>query len=171
MALPPFQSFLDDHREPVLAFLRAMVGPLDADDCFQETFIAAMRGYDDIDGESPRAWVLTIARRKAIDHHRAAARRPQPREELPERAAGGEGEPPPGAGTGGADAELWRAVRELPPKQRAALALRYVGDLRYRDVAGALDCSEAAARRSVHEGLKRLRERTASRTSERREMA
>ena len=60
-----------------------------------------------------------------------------------------------------ADPELWRAVRELPPKQRSAVALRYVGDLRYRDVARALDCSEEAARRSVHDGLKSLREANA----------
>jgi DNA-directed RNA polymerase specialized sigma24 family protein len=53
--------------------------------------------------------------------------------------------------------ELWAAVGELPPKQRAAVALRFASDLGYADVAAALDCSEEAARRSVHEGLKRLR--------------
>ena len=56
------------------------------------------------------------------------------------------------------DGDLWAAVRALPPKQRAAVALRYAGDLSHRDVAAALGCSEEAARRSVHEGLKRLRE-------------
>jgi RNA polymerase sigma factor (sigma-70 family) len=156
MAAPPFQNFLDEHRDPVLGFLRAMVGPVDADDCFQETFIAAMRGYARLNGANPRAWVLTIARRKAIDHHRAAKRRPQPRDEIPEPAHGSPSEAPPGAAE--ADPELWRAVRGLPPKQRSAVALRYVGDLRYRDVARALDCSEEAARRSVHDGLKSLRD-------------
>ena len=89
----PFQRFLDEHREAVLGFLRAMVGPDDADDCFQETFIAALRAYDRMDGRHPRAWVMTIARRKAIDHHRARARRPDPRSDLREQAA-----PPPGGG-------------------------------------------------------------------------
>jgi RNA polymerase sigma factor (sigma-70 family) len=155
MAPPPFQRFLDEHREPVLGFLRAMVGPVDADDCFQETFIAAMRAYSRLNGDNPRAWVLTIARRKALDHHRASSRRPQPRDELPEPAHGLPGAAPPG--TDSSDPELWRAVAELPPKQRAAVALRYVADLRYRDVARALECSEEAARRSVHEGVKGLR--------------
>jgi len=149
--LPPFQAFLDNHRGPVLSFLRSLVGPDDADDCFQETFIAAMRAYDRLDGAHPRAWVMTIARRKAIDHHRAKARRPEPREELPQqvslRANPGEGP----------DAELWAAVGELPPKMRAAVALRFAGDLTYAEMAPALECSEEAARRSVHEGLKRLR--------------
>lgn len=149
--LPPFQAFLDEHRGPVLSFLRSMVGPVDADDCFQETFISAMRAYDRLDGQHPRAWVMTIARRKAIDHHRARARRPEPRDELPELVA------PLQTSFPAADDGLWALVRELPPKQRAAVALRFAADLAYTDVAEALECSEEAARRSVHEGLKRLR--------------
>jgi len=152
-SLPPFQAFLDEHRAAVLAFLRSMVGPHDADDCFQETFIAAMRAYETLDGRHPRAWVMTIARRKAIDHHRARVRRPEPRSEVPEQAAT---DGIPGAGDG--SRELWAQVAELPPKQRQAVALRFAGDLSYADVAVALECSEEAARRSVHEGLKRLRE-------------
>jgi RNA polymerase sigma factor (sigma-70 family) len=148
--LPQFQSFLDEHRAPVLAFLRAMVGPDDADDCFQETFMAAMRAYHRLDGQHPRAWVMTIARRKAIDHHRAAKRRPEPREELPEQATeGGFDDPDPDG--------LWARVAALPPKQRMAVGLRFAADLAYAEIAKALECSEEAARRSVHEGLKRLR--------------
>ncbi|MQA73073.1 MAG: sigma-70 family RNA polymerase sigma factor [Solirubrobacterales bacterium] len=146
----PFQRFLDEHREPVLGFLRAMVGPHDADDCFQETFIAALRAYRRMDGRHPRAWVMTIARRKAIDHHRARARRPEPRAELPEIVAGDHGADP------GATA-IWAAVGELAPGQRAAVALRYAADLPYREIAAALDCSEPAARRRVADGLRALR--------------
>jgi DNA-directed RNA polymerase specialized sigma24 family protein len=36
--------------------------------------------------------------------------------------------------------------------------LRYVGDLPHRDIAKAIGCSEDAARRSLHEGLTKLRE-------------
>ena len=89
---PPFQRFVDAHARPVLAFLRAMVGEHDAEDCFQETMIAALRGYDRMDGAHPRAWVMTIARRKAIDHHRARVRRPEPRGDLPEPVAEPSGE-------------------------------------------------------------------------------
>ena len=73
-ALPPFQAFLDEHLEPVGAFLRGMVGPNDAEDCLQETFLAALRAYPRAEPRNLRAWVLTIARRKAIDHHRSRAR-------------------------------------------------------------------------------------------------
>ena len=45
----------------------------------------------------------------------------------------------------------------LPPKQRAAVALRFVNDFSHREIATVLECSEEAARRSLHEGLARLR--------------
>lgn len=149
-ARDPFQAFLDEHRAPVLSFLRAMVGAHDADDCFQETFMAALRNYESLDGANPRAWVMTIARNKAIDHHRGRARRAIPKDDLPEVAAPA----PPER-----DPELWAAVGELPDKQREAVALRFAADLRYREVAAAMETTEAAARRNVHEGLRKLRER------------
>jgi RNA polymerase sigma factor (sigma-70 family) len=150
----PFQRFLDQHRGPVLAFLRAMVGPNDAEDCFQETFIAALRAYDRMDGRHPRAWVMTIARRKAIDHHRARARRPEPREHVSETAVAADG----AGGLGDLDGEVWTAVAGLSETQRTAIALRYAGDLAYREIAAALDCSEEAARRRVADGLQALRQ-------------
>jgi RNA polymerase sigma factor (sigma-70 family) len=150
---PPFQQFLDAHRRPVLAFLRAMVGHDEAEDCFQETFIAAMRGYERMDGAHPRAWVMTIARRKAIDHHRARARRPEPREHLPEQPS-----PADNGRLGDLDGAVWRGVAELGDGQRAAVALRYAADLGYREIGAALECSEEAARKRVSDGLRALRE-------------
>jgi len=150
-SLPPFQRFLDGHRDDVWRFLVAAVGRDAADDCFQETFLAALRAYPRVRPDSNlRAWVLTIAHRKAIDHHRARRRRPLPVHPLPEQ--------PVTVVEDGLDSDLWAQVRQLPPKQRAALLLRFAGDLSHREVAAALDCSEEAARRSTHEGLQKLRE-------------
>ena len=149
MSRRPFQAFLDEHRTPVLAYLRAMVGPTDADDCFQETFMAALRSYETLDGANPRAWVMTIARNKAIDHHRATGRRPVPKgDELPDVAA---------PARAGYDPELWSAVAGLPERQREAVGLRFAADLPYREIAATMGTTEEAARRSVHEGLKKLR--------------
>jgi len=150
----PFQTFLDEHRVPVLGFLRAMVGPSDADDCFQETFIAALRAYPKLqDAGNLRGWLLTIAHRKAIDHHRARGRAPVPVAEPAELVAVD--------GIPERDDGLWAAVGALPPKQRAAVALRYGSDLPHGEIASALGCSPEAARRSLHEGLKRLRKELA----------
>ena len=149
--LPPFQALLDEHRDDVYRFLVASLGREEADDCFQETFIAAMRAYPRLRSASNlRSWLFTIAHRKAIDAHRARARRAVPVEEVPEIAdiRGPELK---------ADPELWGAVRALPTKQRAAVLHRYVNDLAYADIGRVMGCSEDAARRSVHEGLKKLR--------------
>jgi RNA polymerase sigma factor (sigma-70 family) len=152
---PPFQRFLDDHRDAVWRYLVASVGREQADDCFQETFLAALRAYPRLaPGSNPRAWVLTIAHNKAIDAHRAKTRAPLPTDAVPE--------PAPQAGldsTFGAplDGDVWASVRELPARQRAAVLLRFVCDLPHRDVAATLGCSEEAARRSLHEGMTKLR--------------
>jgi len=153
MSLPPFQSLLDSHGATVHRFLVAAVGPSDADDCFQEACISALRAYPRLEHSSNlRAWLLKIAQRKAIDAHRARARRPIPVEHAPEPASPGM----PAMPVNGQP--VWARVRELPEKQRMAVFLRSVADLSYADVARALDCSQDAARRNVHEGLKRLRE-------------
>jgi RNA polymerase sigma factor (sigma-70 family) len=152
-ALPPFQHFLDAHREEVWRFLVASVGAGEADDCFQETFIAALRAYPRLRADSNlRAWVLTIAHRKALDTHRSRARTAIPVAEV--AAVDGRST----ATAAPREDDLWEAVHELPPRQRSAVLLRYVGDLPHRDIAKAIGCSEDAARRSLHEGLSKLRE-------------
>lgn len=150
--LPPFQRFVDAHRDTVWRFLVSSVGPVEAEDCFQETFIAALRAYPRLRADSnPRAWVLTIAHRKALDAHRARARRALPIEDV--AAVDGRR----AASTPAPDEQLWSAVEELPARQRSAVVLRYVVDLPHRDIAAAIGCSEEAARRSLHEGLTKLR--------------
>jgi RNA polymerase sigma factor (sigma-70 family) len=152
--LPPFQSLLDRHSRDVLGFLIAAVGPQEAEDCFQETFLAALRAYPRLRPRNPRAWVLTIAHRKALDHFRARKRRAVPVGDLPEVAAP-EG-PEPG------DDEVWARVHALPPKQRAAVLLRFAGDLTHAEVATAMGTSEEAARRNAFEGLRKLRQEMTS---------
>ena len=148
--LPPFQDLLERHAGDVLGFLIAAVGPQDAEDCFQETFLAALRGYPKLgDDSNLRGWLLTIAHHKAIDHHRGRGRRgAADRRRAPRWRSPG---PEPASG-------IWGAVAGLPPKQRTAVALRFACDMPHREIAAALDCSEDAARRNVHEGVKKLRE-------------
>lgn len=155
MRLPPFQALLDAHGRDVHRFLIATAGA-DADDCYQETWLAALRAYPQLrDASNLRGWVLTIAHRKAIDHARARARRPTPVSEIEAivDAAG----PAENVADGGGDGELWARVRSLPDKQRTAVALRFVADCPYAEIAGVMETSEEAARRNVHEALKRLR--------------
>jgi RNA polymerase sigma factor (sigma-70 family) len=158
-SLPPFQELLDEHGSDVLGFLIASVGPHDAEDCFQETFIAALRAYPKLEhSRNLRSWLLTIAHRKAIDHHRARGRRAVPAGDA-EEVAGRKASPnaSPEAIVAGGAPELWGAVSGLPPKQRSAVVLRFATDMSYAGIGEALECSEAAARRNVHEGVQKLR--------------
>jgi RNA polymerase sigma factor (sigma-70 family) len=152
--LPPFQALLDEHRVDVYRFCVAVSAPGEADDCFQETWIAALRAYPKLRRtDNLRAWLLRIAQNKAIDLHRSRARRPATGKTAPEPAADAadrsalNGEP-----------DLWAAVRALPPKQRTAVFCRAVLGMPYAELARVLRSSEDAARRNVFEGLKKLRE-------------
>jgi len=148
---PPFQRFLDAHREDVWRFLVASVGRDAADDCFQETFLAALRAYPRVTrGERLDRWILRIASRKAIDHHRAGSRRAVPTADPPERATPAI-DPTP-------DDELWEAVRALPPRQRVAVVHRHVLDRPYPEIAELMGTSEETARANVSQGIKKLRE-------------
>ena len=154
MTPPPFQRFLDEQREPVWRFLVASVGREHADDCFQETFLAALRAYPRLrDAENLRGWALTIAHRKALDHHRARTRRPLPVADVPEQPGAVAAEP----GAALDDELTWSAVRGLPPRQRAVLTLRFAGDLTHAQMAAALGCTEEASRQAQRDGLKTLR--------------
>jgi len=151
--LPPFQTLIDEHATEVMAVLRGAVGREGAEDAFQETFLAALRAYPSLrEPHNLRGWLVTIAHRKAIDHHRARGRAPVPVESVREEAVF---DPDPD------DGQIWQAVAALPLKQRAAVTLRFAGDLPHEEIAAALGCSPEAARRSLHEGLKRLRKEIA----------
>jgi RNA polymerase sigma factor (sigma-70 family) len=146
--LPPFQALIDAHGRDVHRFLVASVGAFDAEDCYQETWISALRAYPRLrDANNLRSWIFTIAHRKSIDSVRARRRRAVPVADVPETPV----DPP------AADDGIWSLVRELPAKQRTAVALRFVADAAYAEISAVMGTSEEAARRNVHEGLKRLR--------------
>jgi DNA-directed RNA polymerase specialized sigma24 family protein len=148
---PPFQRFLDAHREDVWRFLVASVGRDAADDCFQETFSPRCAPIPKMRQDNPRAWVLTIAHRKALDHFRARKRRAVPvGDDLPDVAA----PPIPNPATTASG----RASTRCRPSSAAPVLLRFAGDLSHREVAAAMGVSEEAARRNAFEGLRKLRQ-------------
>lgn len=147
----PFETVVAHHGVTVLRVCRALLGADDADDAWSETFLAAMRAYPDLpDSANVEAWLVTIARRKAIDVHRATKRHPLPIDELPE-APTGLGIPDAG------DTELWQLVAQLPGKQRQAITYRYLAGMSYAEIAAVLGGTVDAARRAAADGLKNLR--------------
>lgn len=151
MSLPPFEQVVADHGLTVLRVCRGLVCNEDAEEIWSETFLAALTAYPKLRADSNvRGWLVTIAHNKAIDRQRANRRAPVPTGALRDIAA-------VDSGVGESNSSLWEAVASLPPKQRSALALHYVADLPYSQVASLLEISEAASRRAASDGLARLR--------------
>lgn len=146
----PFERVVELYGPALLRFCATQAGSDRAEDVFQETMLSALRAYDGVrEPASVRAWLYSIAARKAIDAHRDRARAPQPIAD-PEPAA-------VAADVGFFDARIWAHVRDLPDKQRQAVTLRFLADLSHGEIAEVMQTSEAAARRNVFEGLNRLR--------------
>lgn len=150
-ALEPFETVLERHGPAVLRFCVARLGPDRGEEAFQETLLAALRHYDELQSAGAvGGWLFSIAQRKIVDSARSRARAPIASDELEEHVAAWH-DPDP------ADDEVWSRVAALPPKQREAVALRYLADLSHADIAEAMGTTADAARRNVFAGLKRLR--------------
>jgi RNA polymerase sigma factor (sigma-70 family) len=148
--LPPFQSLVDEHGADLHRYLVAVAGTHDGADAFQETLLAALRAYPKVTSDrNLRGWLFTIAHRKVIDQARSRARRALPVAETPDIGV---------HDADGADQALWRAVAQLPAKQRSAVVQRYLLDRPYAEIADVIGSSEEAARQNVRAGLRRLRE-------------
>lgn len=149
-SLAPFETVLERHGPAVLRFCVARLGPDRGEEAFQETLLAAMRHYEDLrDPDAVGGWLFSIAQRKIVDTARSRAREPVPSDAVDDRAAVWI-DPD-------RDDEVWARVARLPPKQREAIGLRFLGDLSHQDVAHVMGISTEAARRNVFEGLTRLR--------------
>jgi len=147
-----FEQVVAAHGAAVLRVCRAVLGPVDADDAWSETFLSALRAYPELPQDANvEAWLVTIAHRKAIDVRRRAARSPTPRADGPL------------ASTPMSDVEdsltLYQALQELPERQRLCVAYHHLGGVPFREVAALVGGTEAAARRASADGIRALRAR------------
>lgn len=112
--------------------------------------MSALRAYPRLrHADNLRAWLYTIAQRKATDVIRRRVRRPVTDLEGIDPGAPPAAEPP--------EDGVWSRVRALPAKQRAAVVHRFVLDLAYAEIGERMGISEEAARQNVSAGLRRLR--------------
>jgi RNA polymerase sigma factor (sigma-70 family) len=145
VALPPFERFYEEQRDTVFGFLVRRLGRQRAEDAFQDTFLRALRAYPSLrHAENLRAWVLTIASRVVID----VSRRLCQEDEVPDLET---------VDVPSSYEQLRDLTGELPPKERAAVVLRYGYDLSYEQIGAALGSSSEAARQAASSGVRRLR--------------
>ena len=147
-----FGELLERYEREIFAYaLRLSADRDEADDLYQETFLAAFRAWPPRRRGNERAWLYRIATNKAIDRGRRA--RPKVKLEDLELAA-----PERDSATA---LDIARAVELLAPGQRAAFVLRQVQGLSYVEIAETLGCSQEAARARVSEATKTVRRRIA----------
>lgn len=147
----PFEAIVEEHGARVMRVCRALVGPVDAEDAWSETFLAALTAYPKLaEGSDVCAWLVTIAHRKAIDVLRVRSRSAVTLGELPERP-GTMGVPDAG------DRDLWAAVAALPDRQRQAIAYHYLAGLPHGETAAIVGGSVESVRRAASDGIAALR--------------
>jgi RNA polymerase sigma-70 factor (TIGR02957 family) len=149
------------HRSLLFTVAYEMLGSaVDAEDVVQETWLK-WAGVDQAEVRDPRAFLVRIVTRKALDRLRAVARRreeyvgqwlPEPLLTSPDVAE---------------DAELADSLsmamllvlETLTPTERAVFVLREVFDLGYDELAEAVDKSPAAVRQIAHRARMHVAER------------
>ena len=156
-AYADFDQFVTAHVDDLLrtAYLIAW-DEAEAEDLVQECLFKVARRWPRVRSmDQPRAYARRILINLATDGARGRARR---RVELDP--------PPPGVAERSVDpfaaldihVELVEALRLLPPRQRAALVLRYFHDLTESQAAEVLGCSPGTVKSNTSRGLARLRE-------------
>ncbi len=136
-----FDEFYRREYRQVLGLAYVLTGSMSvAEDTAQDAFTAAYRQWAAIGSfDSPAAWVRRVACNRAASAVRRRVREAKALVRLASRTRMqvelDEG-----------DAEFWRSVRALPPRQAQAVALFYLQDYSVRDIAAVLDCSEGTVK-------------------------
>lgn len=149
-AKPPFERVVSEHGPTVLRVCRAVVGAIDADDAWSDTFLSALEAYPRLPADANiEAWLVTIAHRKAINVIRHSARGAVSVAEIPPIDSGSRADE--------RDLDLAESVAALPERQRFAVVYHYLGGLPYGEVAAIIGGSTDAARRAAADGVASLR--------------
>jgi RNA polymerase sigma factor (sigma-70 family) len=140
---------------PILRrYLRGRVPDPDIDDVVQVVFLEVWRFRSRFDpARSLEAWVLTIARRRAIDHLRARRGDTVPLEDA-SSMAGPDGRDIASRVEQRRDMQV--ALARLPDLQREAIEMAYYADLTQREIADRLDVPLGTIKARTARGLRRL---------------
>jgi RNA polymerase sigma-70 factor (sigma-E family) len=144
-----FSAFVEAQGAVLLGFAHALTGNRhDAWDLLQETLVRVGERWHRID--QPAAYARTVMTRLNIDRVRRLRR----------ELLGARTREPVTSGdlTSATDAWLVEALATLTPRQRTALALRYVEDLDVRGIADRMGCSEGTVKSQLSRGIARLKE-------------
>ena len=138
---PSFDEFYRQEYRQVLGLAYVLTGNESvAEDTAQDAFTAAYRQWSSVGGyDSPGAWVRRVVCNRAASVVRRRFREAKALVRLARQT-------PAPVELEESDAEFWRAVRQLPPRQGQAVALFYLHDYSVREIAEVLDCAEGTVK-------------------------
>lgn len=151
-----FAELYHRHLDSVYRYLLARVGNVqDAEDLTSQTFLAALEQLAAYRGSGAfRAWLLRIARNKAVDHYR---RHPaMAAEEALENVRDAAEAPDDAAHQALQIAAISAKLRTLSPDRAEAISLRLFANLEIDEIAASLGKPESAVRMLIHRGIRDL---------------
>lgn len=162
-----FEALVRRHSGGLLGFLLHMTRDRGrAEDLFQETFLRVHKKADTFKLEQRfKAWLYAIAAHAAIDAQRRDARAPDmfsfdaEHDDAPSLAEKLPADIPHPSEKLSAEERKIRvraAVENLPPRQRATVALAYFEGLTYPEVADALNCTVGTVKTQISRAMQSL---------------
>jgi len=154
------RAAIERYQAPLLRFASALVGPGLADDVVQDTFLRLVAAPREDVEEKLVGWLFTVCKNRAFELKRGPARKTIGLEDGEEMAS----TEPTAAETLERRDEQSRVMRflgELPERHREVVALRFAGELSYREIAGVTGLTETNVGFILHTALKALKKRLA----------
>ncbi|WP_202879646.1 SigE family RNA polymerase sigma factor [Serinicoccus kebangsaanensis] len=154
---PAYSEFVEARGPRLRRAAYLLCGDADlAEDLLQEALIALAEKWESVD--NPDGFVRRVIYRKRVSWWRKT-RREVAVERMPERGT------PDGADDRARDDEVHTALRALPPRQRAALVLRYFEDLTEAQTAEVMGVRPGTVKSLSHHAIARLREELGTRAT------
>jgi RNA polymerase sigma-70 factor (ECF subfamily) len=169
-----FNELVRRYERELYRYLARYLGdPALADDVFQNTFLQVhlkRNLYEE--GRPLRPWLYSIATHQAVDALRKQGRHPTLSLDVQAGGSGGEGEvgslvdllvsegPGPLATLQGEERKRWiqDSIQKLPPTLRETLIMAYYQDLKYREIADALNVPVGTIKSRLHAAIAKLQQ-------------
>jgi RNA polymerase sigma-70 factor (ECF subfamily) len=160
-----FEELIERHHNEIFAYLWRLLrqdgrrqGAADVEDIVQDVFLRAYEGFAKLRPDSnTRAWLYKIATHCAYTQLRRTKDRRDKLLSLKHAAREQLTAIEDSSSRKSKAQRVRNLVNALPAKQKACVALRYLQDMDYPEIAEILSCSQASARANVYQAIRRLR--------------
>jgi RNA polymerase sigma-70 factor (ECF subfamily) len=166
-AFEQFEQQVHDHQNQVYGFACSMLrDEVTAQDVTQDVFIKLWEHREDVDYDRALPWLMRVTRNACIDQLRRRQTRQKTMTVDTEGLSRAESERPlPDTRTEISDFEdhLNAALDQIDEPYRSVVVLREIQELKYQEIADALDMPLNTVKVYIHRGRKKLRTQLSNR--------